>query len=87
MIQFTSLLVSIESHSKTGSTEGREAVRELAEKLDCESLPAELRDEALRIKRLAQSKDWDPTLSPKTSKLLSRIKPDSKLDCVRRLNF
>jgi hypothetical protein len=90
-----SWLITIESLAKDGSIESRETVNKLAEEElpGFESLPPHLRDAVNKIKELAQSKDWDFSLSPKTSKLLRQISQDHsqsevpKPNCVRKLEF
>lgn len=86
-----SLLTAIDAHSKDGSYESRKVVLDLAEELpDCDSFPEDLREMISKIKELAQSKNWDPTLSPNTSKALTqicRVYTESKVPkaCARKL--
>jgi hypothetical protein len=90
-----SWLRAIETLSKDGSFESRETVLDLAkvELPDCESFPEDLRDAINKIKTLAQSKNWDPTLSPNASKLLTQICQNytqskaPKPNCAKKLNF
>lgn len=90
---FVDLLTAIESLSKDGSIESRNAVLKLSKELpDCESLPEKIQEIAKKIKSLSESKDWDPSLSP-NAKLLIKICRDytrsnePKPDCATKLNF
>ena len=87
-------LTAIESHSKEGSFESRKAVLELSKELpDCASLPSDIREMANKIKELAESKNWDPSLSPNSAKLLNKICKDytrssePKSLCAKKLTF
>lgn len=87
-------LTAVESLSKDGSCESRKAVLKLSKELpDCESLSEDVRDMVNKIKVLAESKNWDPTLSPCSAKLLEKICRDytrsnePKPACAKKLNF
>ncbi len=89
-----SWLTVVAFHSRDGSFESRKAVLALTEELpNCQSLPQDVQDAVNKINVLAQSKNWDPSLSPKSSKLLQKICRDytqskmPKPSCTKKLDF
>ncbi len=60
---------------------------------DYHNFPQDVQEAVEAIKNLALSKKWDPTLSPKTSKLLQKVCRDytqSKMprpNCAKKLDF
>lgn len=88
-------LKAIESHAKEGSYESRNAVLILAENSpDFGFIEEEgLRATADKIIELARSRDWEPTLSPLSARLLRQIcrnyiqSKAPKPTCARKLFF
>lgn len=86
-------LTAIESLSKDGSIESRKSVIKLSKELpDCHSLPNEVREMANKIKGLAESKDWDPSLSPNAKLLIQMCRDYTRSNepkplCATKLNF
>lgn len=79
-------LTAIEAHSKEGSFESQKAVLDLSRELpDCSLLPEDVRVTANEIQELAASKNWNPSLSPNSTKLLRKICRDST--CAKKLEF
>ncbi len=81
-------LVAMETYAEDGSFESREAVLKLSRALpSCESLPQDVQESLRKIKTLAESGKWDPTISPNSKQVLKRFTRQPNTNCVKKLTF
>lgn len=88
-------LLAIKSYSEDGSYESRKAVLEQAKNFpDFPLMPEKVQEALKKIKIIAESKNWDPTLSPTSTKLFDNVcrsltdeSKQVKPSCAKKLNF